>query len=65
MRKKRFGKREMNIITIVVVCVICGIIWNNGGCLWFQEESREGYNNNRGTQVECSQQVGTWYLYLL
>jgi cytoskeletal protein RodZ len=51
--KEKIGKREMNIIAIVVVrVVICGLIWNNDGCLWFQEEPREEYNNNRGTQVE-------------
>ena len=45
--------------------MICGLIWNNDGCLWFQEEPREECNNNRETQVERLQQVGTRYLYLL
>ena len=45
--------------------MICGLIWNNDGCLWFQEEPREEYNNNREMQVERLQQVGTRYLYLL
>ena len=50
--KEKNGKREMNIIAIVVVVVIYGLIWNNDGCLWFQEEPREECSNNRGTQVE-------------
>jgi hypothetical protein len=59
----------MNIITIFIV-----VVWDmwinikkNGGYLWFQEEPRVkgNNNNNRVTQVEPSQQVGTWYLYLL
>jgi len=33
--------------------------------IWFQEESREEYNNNSGTQVERLQQVGIRYLYLV
>ena len=45
--------------------VICGLIWNNDGYLWFQEELQEEYSNNRGMQVERLQQVGTRYLYLL
>ena len=58
----------MNIITIFIV-VVCDM-WINmkksGGYLLFQEEPRvEGNNNNRVTQVEHSQQVGTWYLYFL
>ena len=59
----------MNIITIFIV-VVWGMwinIKKNGGYLWFQEEPRgkDNNNNNRVTQVEPSQQVGTWYLYLL
>ena len=66
MRKKRLVKEKWILLPSYCCCVvICGLIWNNDGCLWFQEKPREEYNNNRGTQVKRPQQVGTRYLYLL